>query len=281
MALTAYCKKCGRDVSPGEVCPCCGGKLGRNAERVAWCVDHTPVRDWMTWNAAMRIILPVGALVLVLILLLELMMGGVGAVEYLLRNGLIYTLLGLVLVTSALLLLGFILQGDDVLDCVADSKGVHVQQYLPDPTPIKLLLRLRSPALLRQMAPDEHLLLIGQKELAWKDVARVQLWPEKTMVLFYAPSWWMRVYLPCTPFTYPEVLAFVSDRIGTKKAVILPDSLRVEKPKAAPRRSQRTRQMTMDDLTPRTQPVDDYADLTDVLGEIRAMNNADTQPPEE
>ena len=58
MALTAYCKKCAREVEPGEVCPYCGSKLGKNAAHAAWCVERTPVKDWMCWNALMRILLP-------------------------------------------------------------------------------------------------------------------------------------------------------------------------------------------------------------------------------
>lgn len=275
MALTAYCKKCGRDMTPGEICPRCGGRLGRNTFRVAWCVDHTPVRDWMSWNAAMRIVIPVLTIVFVLVVLLEGISAGWDGVEALLRGGLLYTLLGLTLAVAAVLLLVLILQGDDVLDCAADSRGVHVQQYLPDPTPLKLLLRLRSPRLLEQMAPEEEMLCIGQREVTWKEITRVQLWPEKTMVLFYAPSWWMRVCLPCTPFSYMDVLDYVRDRIGAKKNVLLPTELHAEKPVARPARSAAPRPS-------RPAPAqEELSDLTDVLQQIKAMNDADSAPPEQ
>ncbi|MGN0971709.1 MAG: hypothetical protein ACI4OY_07105, partial [Aristaeellaceae bacterium] len=71
MPMTCYCKKCGRDVPVGDTCPSCGAKLARSSARVAWCVEHAPVRDWMCWNAVMRILLAVAALALVLTLLLE------------------------------------------------------------------------------------------------------------------------------------------------------------------------------------------------------------------
>ena len=66
MALTAYCKKCAREVEPGEVCPYCGSKLGKNAAHAAWCVERTPVKDWMCWNALMRILLPAALVILLL-----------------------------------------------------------------------------------------------------------------------------------------------------------------------------------------------------------------------
>ena len=61
MARTAYCKRCGREVDAGEVCPFCGTRLGKNAAHVAWCAERTPVKDWMYWNSVMRLLLP-GAL---------------------------------------------------------------------------------------------------------------------------------------------------------------------------------------------------------------------------
>ena len=64
MALTAYCKKCAREVEPGERCPYCGSRLGKNAAHAAWCVERTPVRDWMSWNALMRILLPAALFIL-------------------------------------------------------------------------------------------------------------------------------------------------------------------------------------------------------------------------
>ena len=76
MPMTCYCKKCGRDVPVGDTCAHCGAKLARSSARVAWCVEHAPVRDWMCWNAVMRILLPVAAMALLLTLLLEGLIGG-------------------------------------------------------------------------------------------------------------------------------------------------------------------------------------------------------------
>lgn len=291
MPLTAYCKKCARDVEMGETCPHCGGKLPRNAARVAWCVDHDPVRDWMCWNAAMRIILPISALVLALILLTEGLAGGVSGIQRLLEGGLLLTLLGLLLLVLVLLLLTLMLQGEDVLDCVVDNKGLHIQQYLPQPTPLKLLLRLKSPALLQQYDPQEGILLISQKELAWKDVARVQLWPEKTIILFYAPAWWMRLALPCTPFTYMDCMDYIREKLGRKKSVLLPREL-VAPPKPKQPKASKQEQLTMDlavelpqtasqPVTEEEQP-QDFVSLEDVLAEIKQAEEADSQPaPEE
>lgn len=292
MPITSYCKKCGRDVPVAERCPHCGGKLPKSTQRVAWCVEHTPVCDWMCWNAAMRIILPLSAVLLILILLLEGLAGGASAVETLLRRGLLLSLLGLLCLVSALLLLALMLQGDDLLDCAVDGRGVHVTQYLPNPTPLKLLLRLKSPTLMAQLDPDDPapMVCVRQQELAWKDVARVQLWPDKTLILLYAPTWWMRLALPCTPFTYEDSLSFMRDKLGRKKTVLLPGELVAPpKPKAPKARPVKAEQLAFD--LPQASPVsapspvpapsaepspfpaeqaEDFMPLADVLAELKA-----------
>ena len=283
MAITSYCKKCGQDVPVGDICENCGAKLAKSAARAAWCVEHAPVKDWISWNGAMRILLPLVVLVLALILVLEAAAGGAEAVELLLRSGLIISLLGLLLMVAAVLLLVFILQGEDWLDCVVDSRGVHVSCYLPNPTPLKLMLRLRSPALMQEADPEDEIptVLISRQEIAWKDVARIQLWPDKNLLLFYAPAWWMRLALPCTPFTYEDSMEYIRDKLGRKKNVILPPELIAPpKPKAVRPKEPAVQQLTFADVPATAEAVEaeqpqDFVPLADVLEEIRAAETAE------
>ena len=152
MAITSYCKKCGQDVPRGDICPQCGAKLPKTSARVVWSLEHRPVRDWMCWNAALRIMAPAAAAVLLLILLLEALAGGWQAAERLLEQGLLLTWATLSTAALAVLWLVLLAQGADVVDCVVDSKGVHVTTYLENPTTLSLLARLRSPALMREAA---------------------------------------------------------------------------------------------------------------------------------
>ena len=144
MALTAYCKKCAREVEPGEVCPYCGSKLGKNAAHAAWCVERTPVKDWMCWNALMRILLPAALVILLLVLAAEGISGGIGAVEKMLVSGFPAVLLILLGTILLLALAALLLQGKELTDYVVDNRGLHEVHYLPDPTPLKLIARLRS-----------------------------------------------------------------------------------------------------------------------------------------
>lgn len=289
--LTSYCKKCGQDVPVASFCPNCRAKLAANTVRLAWCVDHHPVRDWMCWNSVMRLLLPVLCATLVLVILLEAVMGGLNGVAMLLSGGLIVSLMGIMGMILAVMLLVFILQGDDLLDCVVDARGIHVQQYLPNPTAMKLLLRGKSPRMLESLGED-NLLLISSREIAWKDIARVQLWPEKTTILFYAPKWWMRVSLPCTPFTWEDALEFIRDKIGKKKSVVLPEECRQAAPaKAKSTKPARTHQLTFEEVAAQfggqeDEPADlppqevtgelesDFTSLKDVLKEIKESENA-------
>lgn len=283
MPLTSYCKKCGQDVPVSSFCPYCRSKLAPNTVRLAWCVDHHPVRDWMCWNAVMRLLLPVMAATILLVILLEAIMGGLDGVAMLLGGGLLVSLTGIMGMVLTVMLLVFILQGDDLLDCVVDARGIHVQKYLPDPTALKLVLRGKSPRMLDAMG-DENLLLVSSTEIAWKDITRVQLWPEKNMILFYAPKWWMRLTLPCTPFTWEDALDCIREKIGKKKAVTLPEICRQAAPAKAKAAPKKAHQLTFDEVAAEfggqsSEPAlpenvageleSDFTSLEDVLQEIK------------
>lgn len=283
MPLTSYCKKCGQDVPVSSFCPYCRSKLAPNTVRLAWCVDHHPVRDWMCWNAVMRLLLPVMAATILLVILMEAVMGGLDGVAMLLGGGLLVSLTGIMGMVLTVMLLVFILQGDDLLDCVVDARGIHVQKYLPEPTALKLVLRGKSPRMLDAMG-DENLLLVSSTEIAWKDITRVQLWPEKNMILFYAPKWWMRLALPCTPFTWEDALDCIREKIGKKKAVTLPEVCRQAAPAKAKATPKKAHQLTFDEVAAEfggqtSEPAlpenvtgeleSDFTSLSDVLQEIK------------
>lgn len=267
MALTSYCKKCGKDVPVGELCPYCGGKLTAASVHAAWCRERTPVKDWMCWNGLMRFILPGTLGILLLILLAELISGGPGALERMISAGLpviLLILLGVILLIAFLVLL---LQGRDLQDTVVDGKGIHITTWLPEPTPLKLLTRMKPVSMMDSLRTNGQtpVLELNTEEIAWKNIARVQLWPEKCMILFYAPKMWLRISIACTPFTWEDSLTLIRDRIGKKKNVVLPPVLRVKtekkptrraKPEAAlvPEVEEALEQLTMEEMMDGIQP---------------------------
>lgn len=241
MPRSCWCKKCKEEMPVGDICPRCGGKLNPNQAHVVWQKHHTPVLDWMCWNAAARIALPALGAAVLLLLLLEWLLGGSTGIENLLSGSLLSTLLLVVLVLGTALLLGLYGQGEDDVECVVDHRGVTLRVYLPQPTTLKLLCRLRSPALMQQVVEKEPL-LVEERTLPWKSVSRVQLWQEKLLVLLYAPKWWMRLAIPCDPFVWEEVLSVIREKLGASKKTELPAALRQHTPprrkKQAPRADQ-------------------------------------------
>jgi hypothetical protein len=45
------------------------------------------------------------------------------------------------------------------------------------------------------------------------------------MILYYAPSWWMRIAVACTPFSWDDVMMLTKEKLGKKKKIRLPSSL--------------------------------------------------------
>ena len=222
MALTAYCKKCGREVEPGEVCSRCGTRLGKNAAHAAWCVERRPVADWMCWNSVMRLLLPAALLILLLVLLAEGISGGADAVEEMIASGFPLVVLLLLAGALAVVFAALLLQGKELSDFVVDNRGIHETRYLPNPTKLKLIARLKFPV--QPLTPDQ-VVKLSERDLPWKNVARVQLWPEKCMILFYAPGWWLRIPVICTPFSWEDTMGMIREKLGKKKKVRLPRSL--------------------------------------------------------
>lgn len=239
MARTAYCKHCGKEVEAGEVCPECGTRLGKNAAHAAWCIERTPVKDWMYWNSVMRILLPGALAILILVLLLEGISGGAEALEKMLSSAFPAVLGVLMLTTVAVVFAVLLLRGKELSDFVIDNRGVHETRYLPNPTPLKLMLRMKAPGL-PEGDGDARVVKLSEYHIAWKDVGRVQLWPEKCTVLFYAPVWWLRIPVICTPFTWEDTMEYIREKLGKKKKVRLPQSLRAAAEPAAPLRRSRT-----------------------------------------
>ena len=224
MAQSAYCKKCRREVLPGGSCPYCGGKLG--TPRTLWRVKHVPVRDWISWNAPMRLALPALLLVAAGVVLAEGVTGGAAGIERLLNGAFPRVLLWILAGLALLTLLVLLLQREEVLEVALDKSGLTVRTLLPKPGPLCLLAHLRSPALVKNDAlRQEFGLLVDEQKLAWRQVKRVQWWPEKSQLLLYGPFWWLRLAVPVTAESWPELSAAVTERLGRKK-IRMPSGLR-------------------------------------------------------
>ncbi|MBQ6175124.1 MAG: hypothetical protein IJK28_10920 [Clostridia bacterium] len=265
MALSAYCKKCGRETVPGGVCPVCGGKLG--PAHAFWRVNQVPVRSWVSWNAPMRLILPCAGIIFLALLLAEAASGGADAMNAFLSGGiptvLLCILIGIMTVTGLILFL----QGRHTCEISADKSGITMRVLLSNPDALRLLAHFRSPKLMEDSRLRmEYGLLLEERRMSWKDVSRVQLWPEQGTVLLYAPRWWLRMAVPCDSEGWQEMSALITEKLGKDRHAHIPAALRPKekagqrkKPAASSRRTGGTGSGTgLDD--------------GQLLAEIRAMN---------
>ena len=84
----------------------------------------------------MRLLLPAALVILLLVILMEGISGGMGAVEKMMTSGFPAVLLILLGTILAVVLLALVLQGKELTDYVLDNRGIHEIHYLPNPTPL-------------------------------------------------------------------------------------------------------------------------------------------------
>ena len=222
MPYTNYCKKCNTETPPTDSCPHCGAKLTKAGERLAFTVARVPVRDWFSWNAMLRVVVPVIGLVLLITVMIEAFARGGQGVQSVFVQGFFWTLLGalgfLLLLTLALLTL----QGREVVRYVLDGRGAHAYVYLKNPMPMRFYARFTTPqaAQALQAAAPEALagcLFIRRTDVAWAQVRRIGFWRETHTILLYQPTFWLALCIRCGEADFAEAQAHATKKAPKKK----------------------------------------------------------------
>ncbi len=217
MPIVSYCKKCKEEVPPAEVCTLCGRSLPASSMRLSWAYTYAPVMDWIRWSMILRIMLPVLLVLIGLILGLEALLHGTIGVQALWAQGLMRVILWITAAMGAGVFFVLLLQGKEEIRFVIDQKGVHAKTYLLRPSAIKYWLRMQPvPAWLNS---GKEPLPVGEKDVAWQELRRVQGWPDKEIILLYAPRWWLSMALYCLPGTYEEAVQFIYDHVKKRSQV--------------------------------------------------------------
>ena len=218
-----YCKKCKREVPSGSQCALCGAKLTKAGERLSFGITQRPVEDWFCWNAVLRLIVPVIALVWLTTVLIEAAVEGANGVQAVFVQGFFWTMLcvlGLGLLATLVMLL---LQGRREILYALDGKGAHATVCLRDAGTVQLgahLMTRQSAEALRQSLPEEletTFTPVRHADLAWTNVARAQFWPEKHTVLLYQPIWWQAMAIQCPANEYEAAVEYVKHKVCKKK----------------------------------------------------------------
>ena len=76
------------------------------------------------------------------------------------------------------------------------------------------------PGKLGEMQADDAFgFYLGERQIAWSEVKRVQIWHEKNRILLYAPRWWMQMAVNCPADEYEEAVSYVLAKLGKRKDV--------------------------------------------------------------
>ena len=220
MLIHNYCKKCKAEVPAGEACSRCGTKLTKTGERLSWTRTRVPVRDWFSWNAMLRVVVPVIVIILTATILIESIANGTAGIQAIFVQGFFWVLmsvLGLLILATFVLLL---LQGSEVVRYVLDAKAAHAYTCLREPKPLQTYTRLLTMQTLEELRrtetePQTHgLTCIRQSEVAWANVKHVTCWPETHTILLYRPRWWQVICIRCSVDQYAEVEEYVKKRLA-------------------------------------------------------------------
>ena len=137
---------------------------------------------------------------------------------------------------------------------------------------MKLWMHGKSAALM-DTADTNGRVILSEKDLAWKDIARVQLWTDKRLMLLYSPRWWMKLSVPILLAKWNDVLTMVDEKLGKKKAVELPDDWAHQlPPQRVQEKKPRKTAIETDVIPPQTtlpEDEEDYRPLDEVLEELR------------
>lgn len=229
MPLVNYCKKCRAETPLGESCPYCGGRLSQTGEMISFGMVRKVSREWFAWNNLLRIVLPVWVLTLAIVIASEMAVSGAEGAAAMLAQGLMRTMVVLLLAALALIWLLLSLQGVESVHVVLDRQGVHVRTYLHRRNAIGLYARFASMQTVERLtATDDRpeldgLMLVRRITLPWNAIRRVKIWREGSTLLFFRPTFWQVAAVRCPFSELPEAEAYIRKKMKrVKKAKVQP-----------------------------------------------------------
>ena len=223
MPLVNYCRKCRTETPLGESCPYCGGRLPKTGEQLSFGIIRNPVTDWFSWNDVLRVALP----------------------AWLVRQGFLWVMLGLLAGMLAALLALMLLRGPERVHFVLDRQGVHARVYVPEGCgALRLYARFTTPEIVERLAagddrpPLEGLTLVKRVTLPWESIRRVRVWREGATLLFFHPRYWQVLAMRCPLADLPLAEEYVRKKLKRFKRVkVLPPLPRKQRKSAQPRAS--------------------------------------------
>ena len=196
--LIYYCAKCQRQ-NMHNVCDSCGKGLPGTAARYIWSDYRLPVGDVVKLGRVLRIPLIALALLITVMFVMEYILTGARAVDFLTNSGVLPAMVQAFMGAVAIALLILALQGRENVQYAMDPKGVLKRTWI---TPSRLNCAARGirydKRAIQQNADGLPFLMAHEEYLLWQDAARFKLAPRAGRISLYRPYafLFMALYLP-------------------------------------------------------------------------------------
>lgn len=215
--LIYYCAKCQRQ-NMRNVCDGCGKGLSGATARYIWSDYRLPLSDPFRVGAVPRVLLMALALLIVVMFVLEYILTGQDAVNFLTNSGILPALVQVFLGAFAAALLVMGLQGRENVQYVLDPKGILKRTWI---TPTRLHCWSRGlrydPASVQRNAEGLPFMMAHEEYLVWADAARYSLRPRAGRIKLYRPYAFVFMSLHVPREEYDGAAAMIAAKIKTRK----------------------------------------------------------------
>ncbi len=215
--LIYYCAKCQKQNMHNR-CDTCGKALPGTAARYIWSDYRLPLADTVKVGAFVRTVLMALALRITVMLLLEYILTGHHAVNFLTGSGILPALVQLFFIAVAVGLGVLLLQGRENVQYALDPKGALKRTWIT-PTRLNCLARgIRYDKRAIQYNADGVPFLMAHEEyLTWQDTSRYSLRPHSGRIKLYRPYSFVFMTLYVPRESYEGAAAMITAKVKPKK----------------------------------------------------------------
>ncbi len=215
--LIYYCAKC-QQQNMRNVCDSCGKGLSAATARFIWSDYRLPLSDIFRLGAVLRVTLMALALLIVVMFIMEYILTGMDAVNFLTNSGILPALVQVYLGAVALALLVMGLQGRENVQYVLDPKGILKRTWI---TPTRLHCWARGlrydPLSIQQNAEGLPFMMAHEEYLVWTEAARYSLRPRAGRIKLYRPYAFVFMSLHVPREEYEGAAAMIAAKIKARK----------------------------------------------------------------
>lgn len=215
--LIYYCAKCQRQ-NMSNLCDSCGKNLPGTAARYIWSDYRLPLGDVVKLGRVLRIPLIALALLIVVMFVMEYILTGARAVDFLTNSGILPAMVQAFMGAVALALLILALQGRENVQYVLDPKGALKRTWIR-PTRLHCWARgLRyDKRAIQQNADGVPFLMAHEEYLVWQDAKRYSLRPRAGRIKLYRPYAFVFMTLHIPREEYDGAAQMVASKIKLKR----------------------------------------------------------------